>query len=65
LLLVKDNEGETACHYASYGGNVGKLQKLWECGKMALTAEKLKNILSLTKDNEGETACHYASYEGN
>jgi hypothetical protein len=65
LLLAKDNEEMTAWHFASLGGKVEVLQKLWGWGKETLTVEELNNILLLVKDNEDRTARHVAEQDGN
>jgi ankyrin repeat protein len=60
-LVAKDNEEQTALHYALFVSHVQVLHLLWECGKETLTAEELSNKLLLAKHIEERTAWHLAA----
>jgi hypothetical protein len=64
LLLTKENEEQTAWHYASLWDNVKSLQKLWDWGKGTQTAEELIRKLLVAKGNNGQTARYYAYMAG-
>jgi ankyrin repeat protein len=61
--LVTDNEGWTAWHKATYGGNLDVLQKLWNWAEGKLTTEEGNNLFLVT-DNDGKSVWHMVAKNG-